>query len=53
MIGVKTPIMDCMVTMGGLVMQQDCWQSGRSLEELGIAGMDTEALKAYVTNGVA
>lgn len=53
MIGVKTPIMDCMVTMGGLVMQQDCWQSGRSLEDLGIAGTDLETLKAYVTNGAA
>lgn len=50
-IGVSTPIMDAMVTLGGTIMESDCWQDGRSLEELGIDGMDCEALKDYLING--
>lgn len=50
-IGVSTPIMDAMVTLGGNIMESDCWENGRSLEDLGIAGMDLETLKAYVING--
>jgi len=38
--GVDTPIMDAMITLGR-----------SSLEELGIAGMDCESLKEYLTNG--
>ncbi len=50
-IGVPTPIMSAMVTLGGSVMQTDCWENGRSLEELGIADMDFETLAKYVIEG--
>jgi len=50
-LGVDTPIMDAMITLGGNIMEKDCWKDGRSLEELGIAGMDCESLKEYLTNG--
>lgn len=49
--GVKTPIMDSMINMGTVIMEKDCWNSGRSLEELGIAGMDLETLKTYLIEG--
>lgn len=49
--GVETPMMDAMVTLGGSVMQMDCWKNGRSLEELGIAEMDLETLSRYVIEG--
>ena len=50
-IGVATPIMDCMVTLGGSIMETDCWKNGRSLEELGIAEMDFETIAKYVIIG--
>lgn len=51
LIGVPTPIMDSMVTLGGIIMESDCWKNGRTLEELGIADMDLETLKAYLIDG--
>ena len=50
-IGVNVPVMKAMVTMGSCIMDTDCWKNGRSLEELGIQGMDKEALKEYLING--
>lgn len=50
-IGVATPIMDAMVTLGGNIMETDCWTNGRSLEDLGIEGMDCETLKNYLIEG--
>lgn len=50
-IGVATPIMDAMVTLGGNIMEYDCWNEGRSMEELGIDGLDLESLKHYLIEG--
>lgn len=50
-IGVATPVMDSMITLGGCIMDSDCWVNGRSLEELGIENMQLEELKDYLING--
>ena len=39
------------VTLGGSIMETDCWENGRSLEELGIAEMDFDTLAKYVIEG--
>ena len=50
-VGVETPVMDAMTTLGGVIMQCDCNATGRSLEELGIAGMSVDDLKTYLAEG--
>lgn len=49
--GIKTPIMDSMINLGTVIMEFDCWESGRSLEQLGISGMNLEELKTYLIEG--
>lgn len=48
---VETPVMDSMVHLGSVILQEDCWESGRSLKELGIENMDLATLKKYLTEG--
>lgn len=50
-VGINTPVMDAMVTLGSVVMQRDCVASGRTLEELGIAHKSLEELKRYLLKG--
>lgn len=49
--GVATPLMQAFVAVGSVVMGFDGWEKGRSLDDLGIAGMDVQALKAYLESG--
>lgn len=49
--GVATPLMDSFVYLGSALLGFDCWEKGQSLEELGIAGMNTEELKNYLQTG--
>lgn len=51
LVGVATPVMDAMTTLGGVIMQRDCNATGRSLEELGIAEMSLEELRDYLLKG--
>jgi len=50
--GVDTPVMKAFVDIGSIIMGFDGWEKGRSLEDLGIAGIDGQALKAYLDSGV-
>lgn len=50
-IGVETPIMDSLITLSNGLMQQDCWKTGRQLEEMGLAGKNLEQIKDYLQNG--
>ncbi|MFR7745832.1 MAG: NAD/NADP octopine/nopaline dehydrogenase family protein [Eggerthellaceae bacterium] len=50
-LGVNTPVMDALVTLGGVIMETDPRAMGRSMEELGIVGMDAEELKTFLENG--
>lgn len=51
LIGVPTPVMDSLVSLGGVLLESDCWEGGRSMAELGIEDMDLEALRAYLIEG--
>ena len=44
--GVPTPIIDSVITLTGALVGQDFWKSGRTMESLGIAGLDREQLMA-------
>lgn len=44
--GVPTPIIDSVITLTGALVGQDFWKSGRTMESLGIAGLDREQLVA-------
>lgn len=50
-IGVTTPLMDSLVNLGGAILNQNCWETGHSIEDLGIDGMDIQRLQAYLTSG--
>lgn len=49
--GVETPMMRAFVDIGSVVMGFDGWTSGRGPVELGIAGMEREELKLFLTTG--
>lgn len=49
--GVDTPTMRGLVDIASIVMGFDAWTAGRGVEELGIAGMDREVLRAYLQTG--
>lgn len=48
---IDTPIMNSMVYLGSIILKYDCWNSGISLETLGIQDMDIQTLKQYVIDG--
>jgi opine dehydrogenase len=49
--GVDTPTLRSLVDIASIVMGFDGWKAGRGVEELGIAGMDRDALSAYLQTG--
>jgi opine dehydrogenase len=49
--GVQTPTMRAFVDIGSIVMGFDAWEAARGVEALGIAGMDLQALGAFLTSG--
>ncbi len=50
--GVKTPLMDAVVNLAGALRSEDYWNSGRTLEKIGLEGMTVEEIKDYLQNGV-
>lgn len=49
--GIDTPVMDSMVNMGTIILEEDCWKKGYSLNDYGIEEMDLESLKHYLNQG--
>lgn len=49
--GVPAPTIRAMVDIGSIVIGTDGWTSGRDVHDLGIAGLDPNALKAYLRTG--
>ena len=45
------PLMRGLVDIGSVVMGFDGWSAGRSVKELGIEGMDLDALNAFLQTG--
>lgn len=51
LVGVPTPVMDSLVELGGVLLEENCWENGRSLADLGIEGMSREELSTYLKEG--
>lgn len=47
-VGVATPVIDGLVSIGSIVCQEDYWQTGRTLDKLGLAGLDKAGILAIV-----
>ncbi len=45
---VETPLIDAIITLGGYVCERDFWREGRTLDRIGLKGMDGETIKAFV-----
>ena len=50
-VGVDTPVMDALIEIGGALMRKNCWQEGRNLARLGLAGMDRQQIKLFLETG--
>ncbi|HID56610.1 TPA: hypothetical protein EYP37_08785 [Candidatus Poribacteria bacterium] len=50
-LGVPTPVIDSLITIGSIVCDQDFWKTGRTLEELGLADMDKDDIIRLVEEG--
>lgn len=50
-LGVETPLIDAIVTIGSAVCGIDFWKTGRTLEQLGLAGRKAQSLKRLVEEG--
>ena len=51
--GVLMPVAEALVTLADRVMGSDSWSGGRSLADLGIAGLDRPQLERYLRAGSA
>jgi opine dehydrogenase len=49
--GVPTPTMEALITLAGIVNETDYWQTGRTVDSLGLAGMNAAEIVQYVTDG--
>jgi opine dehydrogenase len=49
--GVSTPIYRGLVNIFGALLQTDFWQTGLSLEKLGLAGMSVQEVIRYINEG--
>lgn len=50
-VGVPTPVAESLVALADIVMGTDSWQHGRSLADLGIAGLERGALEQFLSRG--
>jgi len=48
-VGVPTPVIDGIVSIGSVICKEDFWQTGRTLETLGISGMSRDDIVKVVT----
>jgi opine dehydrogenase len=51
--GVPTPLARAFLAIGGSICQEDFMQTGRTLQNLGLGGLDRAALKKLLAEGVA
>lgn len=51
MFEVKTPTIEMIINLANIVFQTDFWQSGRTVESLGLAGLSSRQIINLVNNG--
>ncbi len=49
--GVPTPVIDSMITLASVMVGEDFYETGMTLDDLGIGGYDREGLLAYLNEG--
>ena len=49
--GVEAPTLRAVVDIGSILMGFDGWTAGRGVKELGISGMNRDALSSYLQTG--
>jgi opine dehydrogenase len=52
-VGVATPIMDSLIAIGSAIMGQNCWETGRNMEKMGLKGLEREQIITYLKTGEA
>jgi opine dehydrogenase len=52
-LGVRTPLMDALITVGSLLTGHDYRSEGLTLSRLGLLGLGGEALRTYLREGIA
>jgi len=50
-LGILTPTMDAIITLASTVHAVDYWADGRTVERLGLAGLEPDAIRALVEKG--
>lgn len=50
-IGIDTPIMNSVVELASVLRDESYWETGRTLDKLGIHGMNIEEIKAFLQKG--
>lgn len=51
LVGVRTPLIDSVIELASRIAGQDFWTLGRTLENLGLDGMELEELYTYIHEG--
>lgn len=50
-LGVKTPIMDSVANLASALRDEDYWVTGRTLEKVGLDGMNAQQMREFVMEG--
>lgn len=50
-LGVKTPIMDSIANLASVLRSEDYWVTGRTLEKVGLNGMNAQQMREFVMEG--
>jgi len=51
-VGVHTPVIDAIINLGSSVCSEDFWKTGRTLESIGLADLESKQILDYLTEGV-
>lgn len=51
MLGIKTPVMEAIITLFSTINQEDYYAKGRTVERLGISGMSIQELEDFLQEG--
>lgn len=51
MVGVETPVIDGLISIGSVVCGQNFWATGRRLSDLGLEGRTREDVLRFVQEG--
>ena len=51
MVNAPTPAIDSIILLGSILHQTDYWQTGRTVERLGLAGMSLKQFRRFILDG--